>query len=476
MAAFDVDVAVVGAGAAGLSAARALAGAGVRVLVLEARDRIGGRIATVRDAALPVPIELGAEFVHGMPDSLLGIVAAAGLTMVDVPDEPWRLRDGALVPAPEVRELTRAVLDRLSTDGPDRPFAAFLEAELSSREWADARALTTAYVEGFHAADVSRIGTRGLALAESGARQPGGDRQFRILSGYDGVARWLAGGPGLEGAVRLNHVVTHVRRRPGGVELDVRTRTGSRLGTVSARCAVLTFPIGVLAATDGTAPSFEPPLPDGHREAIRTLSMGDVYKLVLRFRERFWEGAPGAPREDRETSRRDEDRARGEATGAGEAPAGESRPRGPDRSAMTFLYGGSPFTVFWTALPVRAPVLVAWAGAPAARRLAAGPVEQAVAAAVEALACLLGTDRAFVESRLEAWYHQDWIHDPFSRGAYSYLPVGGLEAQAVLRRPVDEVLFFAGEALAGEGEIGTVHGAIDSGRRAAAEVLRALGA
>src|SRR5690606_35504078 len=130
-----------------------------------------------------------------------------------------------------------------------------------------------------------RIGTRALALAEGEATRPDGDRQFRILSGYDAVARWLAAGPGLEGAVRLNHVVTYVRRHSGGVELEVRSRTGTHLGTVRARCAVLTLPIGVLAATDGAAPRFEPPLPDSHREAIQALAMGNVYKLVLRFRE-----------------------------------------------------------------------------------------------------------------------------------------------------------------------------------------------
>lgn len=460
----DADVAVVGAGAAGLAAARELAAAGVRVLVLESRDRIGGRIMTLHDPALPVPVELGAEFVHGMPESLFEIAHAAGIALADVPDERWRSRDGVPAPAPEVQRLIREVMDRVPEDGPDRPFTEFLDAEFGGEGWAEARAAVMAYIEGFHAADPDRIGTRGLAVAESSARRPGGDRQFRVLGGYDAVIRWLAAGLGLEDAVRLNHVVTRVRRRPGGVELEVESRTGARLGTVRARCAVVTLPLGVLAATDGTAPGFEPPLPGAYREAVRKLAMGDVYKLVLRFRDRFWEWEPGLA-----------------AGGSGRASRIAGLPRvdasgpGLDRSSITFLYAGPTYDVFWTALPVRAPVLVAWAGASVARRLAASPVEQAVEAAVGELAGLLGMHRGFVEGRLEAWYHHDWIHDPFTRGAYAYLPVGGLEAQAVLRRPVDGVLFFAGEALAEEGEIGTVHGAIDSGRRAAAEVLEALG-
>src|SRR5690606_14950321 len=210
---------------------------------------------------------------------------------------------------------------------------------------------------------------------------PRGDRQFRVLGGYDAVVRWVAAGLGLEDAVQLNHVVTRVRRRPRGVELDVQSRTGTRLGTVRARAAIHTLPIGVLAA----APAFDPPLPDAHREAIRTLAMGHVYKLVLRFRDRFWEWEPGTAAGGSERASRIAGLPRVDASGPG-----------LDRSSITFLYAGPTYDVFWTALPVRAPVLVAWAGASVARRLAASPVEQAVEAAVGELAGLLGMHRGFV--------------------------------------------------------------------------------
>lgn len=468
----DVDVAVVGAGAAGLSAARVLAGAGVRVAVLEARDRIGGRIATVRDNASPVPLELGPEFVHGATEELLEIVDAARLVMVDLPDVAWHSDGGGPTPAPASEARVREVLDRLDPEGPDRPFIEYLDEAWSGEDQREAREMAVRYVQGFHAAHVERIGTRALALAERASSRPGGERQFRILSGYDRVVEWLRAGPGLERAVRLNHVVETVRRAPGGVELDVCSRTGASLGTVRARCAVLTVPLGVLQAGDHSGIRFDPPLPPEHAAAIEGLAMGDVVKLVLRFRESFWE-VGGEGNRDRTTRG---DRVRG-GRPAPDAGSGSRRfAAHDDRAAMKFLFGEAPFPVWWTALPVRAPILTAWAGGPEAWRLAERAGEPPIDAAVASLARILNIDQRVVEAQLESCHAHDWIHDPYSRGAYSYLPVGGLEAQATLRRPVEGQLFLAGEALAEDGQFGTVHGAIRSGRRVAADVLAALSA
>jgi monoamine oxidase len=141
---------------------------------------------------------------------------------------------------------------------------------------------------------------------------------------------------------------------------------------------------------------------------------------------------------------------------------------------MSFLQTrGAPFHVWWTAYPLRVPVLVAWAGGPAAEALAGLGVDEVAAAAVTALADSLGVARRRVSSRvLAAWTH-DWQSDPYARGAYSYVRVGGVGSPRRLARPVEGTLFFAGEAT--EEELsGTVEGAIASGLRAARQVERAL--
>ena len=90
------DAIIIGAGAAGLAAARDLSGAGKTVVILEARERIGGRIFTNHVADVPLPIELGAEFIHGDAEETFKIVDAAGLLAYQLPDDHWMSANGKL--------------------------------------------------------------------------------------------------------------------------------------------------------------------------------------------------------------------------------------------------------------------------------------------------------------------------------------------------------------------------------------------
>ena len=99
----NVDVIILGAGVAGLAAARDLSRAGLAVCVLEARDRIGGRIYTLHDPSLPLPVELGAEFIHGTPPDIHAIVQAAGLPIYEIDGDHWRSHEGTLAPSDAIR-------------------------------------------------------------------------------------------------------------------------------------------------------------------------------------------------------------------------------------------------------------------------------------------------------------------------------------------------------------------------------------
>ncbi len=157
------DVAIVGAGVAGLAAMRILEGRAVPTLVLEARERIGGRIATVRDRRIPHPIEVGAEFVHGSAPELDEIAREAGLIVYAVDGERWRSRGGRLTRLEDFWDRLEVVARRLDARKADRSFAEFLDAAPGGRRAADARALMRSFVEGFHAADTRRISMRALA-------------------------------------------------------------------------------------------------------------------------------------------------------------------------------------------------------------------------------------------------------------------------------------------------------------------------
>jgi monoamine oxidase len=121
------EVVVIGAGAAGLAAAHALVEAGIDVVVLEARERIGGRVFTKRDPAVPVPIEPGAEFIHGSAPEVRQIAGAAGLACVDISGRRWQTVGGRLAPADDFWERIERVMRQLDAKrSPDRSFENFL--------------------------------------------------------------------------------------------------------------------------------------------------------------------------------------------------------------------------------------------------------------------------------------------------------------------------------------------------------------
>lgn len=442
------EVLILGAGVAGLAAARVLVDAGRRVLVLEARDRTGGRVRTHRDDDLPVPIELGAEFVHGTPRELWAVLDAARLRVCDAAEDHVTLDGGRLEEREDFAGALGAVLGALEDEAsrPDRSFAEFLDARFGDAAHADARRLAASYVEGFHAAGLDDVGVHGLARAEGAAS--GNDQAFRIVDGYDRVVEWLHGGAGAPPALRLRTVVHRVRWSAGRVRVEAHGPDTRRDTVFDAAACIVTLPVGVLAARADAegAVAFEPPLA-AKRDALAGIGAGHVTRVVLRFRRRFWE-----------------DRAQVPALADGVDPLQLSFVHAPDQAVP----------VWWTQRALRAPLLVGWVGGPRGAAMARLPREAMVDRCLASLAATFGRDAAGLRAELVGAHVHDWADDPFARGAYSYARVGGAGAGEALARPLDDTLFFAGEATAAGGNTGTVHGALASGQRAAREVLAAL--
>lgn len=445
----NVDVVVIGAGVAGLAAARALHDAGLELVVLEARERIGGRIFTARDAELPIGVELGAEFVHGSAPELREIARAARLTVCDIAGERWQSRSGVLQPLGEDfwSEL-ESVMSRLPDGrGRDESFEDFLKGKPGGARRTHARQLALQWVEGFHAADPALVSAK--ALAEGGS--PGDDererRLGRVLDGYDTVPRWIA--RDITDRIRLGTVVTRVEWRPGAVRVHYAA-AGEQEPAIEARAAIVSVPVGVLQALPGEtgAIAFDPPLELDPRksEALQGMEMGVVTRVGLRLKEMFWAS-------DRFVRR--------------------ARTQRLDRLAFLHTTDGD-FPVWWTAYPVASPLLIAWVGGPRARALASLGEDEIRDRAVRALARQFALSVRQASSLVVAAFTHNWQHDPFSRGAYSYVSVGGKDAPAKLARPLGGTLFFGGEASDPDGRTGTVHGAIATGRRAARQVLRVV--
>lgn len=436
----DCDVMILGAGVSGLAAARALAGAGLRIRVLEARNRIGGRILTHRDSLLRYPIELGAEFIHGHPRETLDLVEENGLTRFDVMDAHLRATANGPKQADEFWGRIQNVMARLNTKGPDRSFAEFLRSELDLDP--DTRDLAQAFVEGFHAADARYISEQGLADAEQATDdQTGAEESSRLFEGYDEIPKALLRGQPLKTtALHLNTVAREIHWRKGRVDVVTESASGAAIPrNFSAPKLLVTLPWGVLQASPNEPASVRfDPEPYGLREARTAIRMGSALRIVLQFRERFWESLTDEP--------------------------------------ISYLHGDSRalLPTWWTPMPSRAPLFVGWAGGPKAETLSQMSEARIIESATETLGSLLGITGREVKKHLQSWHFHDWQNDPFARGAYSYLAVGGTEAAKHLSEPADGTLFFAGEATRMGSTRGTVDGAIASGYRAAAQIMEAM--
>jgi monoamine oxidase len=438
-------VAVVGAGVAGLAAARELRRRGLAVVVLEARDRIGGRIFTVRDPRLPLPVELGAEFVHGAAPLTYRVLAEAGITTIDLGGEHWRAHQGRLARTEPWTPIARilAQIGPIDRHAPDRSFDDFL-ASLGDRATARDRRAARKFVEGYHAADAAEIGVRSLVPAGKGPPGDAVTQIARVHGGYDQLPNWLAGE--LQTELRLRSPVAAIDWRRAHVELAVRRDTGAVRRFVT-RAAIVTVPAGVLAAGPAQAGGLRlQPDPPRIRRSYDLVAMGAVARLACWFREFPWRAAR-----------------------AGRHPEWTAR-------AGFWQLDGPTFGVCWTAYPVCWPLAVAWSGGPRAAAVARRGRRAVESIAVGELSAAFGLPRRAVASLLAATWMHDWQRDVYSRGAYSYARVGGAGAARSLSRPVEDTLFFAGEATDTGGHTGTVEGALASGLRAARQVSRALGA
>jgi monoamine oxidase len=425
------NVLIIGAGVAGLAAARELSRAGFQVTVVEARDRIGGRVFT-QDSA-----ELGAEFIHGKPRCLLDIAERAQLQLSPVINRHWYFRNHRLSITNQFWSELERVMKAMKSVDSDESFSDFLK----QHDLGQAEAMAKLYVEGFHASRAERVSVKSLNKADEAAEAIDDDEQFRLPAGYAAVAQSLHDDAVAGGAqFFLSTIVKEIRWQPNQVEISAGSTKDDGLTNTKFSRALITLPLGVLQA--GSV-RFTPELSD-KLTAANKLAMGQVVKLVMRFREPFWERLKALTNDGSDHSLKD----------------------------LSFLHAPEELMpTWWTLLPAQLPILIGWAGGSRAEQLLVQGEAAIKNQALRTLVTIFGVEHKLIEEQLESIYYHDWYGDPFARGAYSYVPVGGLEAAGQLAAPVGNTLFFAGEATNTEGHQGTVHGAIATGLRAAREII-----
>jgi monoamine oxidase len=404
---------------AGLAAARSLSDAGWPVRLIEARNRIGGRVNTNRDWG--VPLEMGASWIHGTKDNPL-VPLAEKVQAQLVPTDYYKPAKLAIDPRLQPMTYNEKTWRNLVADARDEVDGGSLGAavnaqatreELSDRERAELAYYVNTEIEDEYAADADQLSA---TTFDRGKYSDG--PQVVITSGYDALPRLLA--DGLQ--IILNTTVNSIVRQGNSVAVQAADRS------FEGPAAIVTVPLGVLQA--GTI-TFDPPLPDAHAHAVGALGFGVLSKSYFRFERRTWD---------------------------------------VENAFCQFLGSDGGTWAQWFTLPIAAgPIVLAFNAGHRGRSVESTSPSELMAGALPIARQLFGNGIAPVEVR-----SSNWTVDPYARGSYSFhAPGSGLDDRRRLQEPISDRLYLAGEAV-GVDNPGTVHGALLSGQSAAAELMRRL--
>ena len=418
-----MSILVIGAGMAGAAAARASADAGQDVIVLEARDRVGGRVHTRRDIVNGVPVELGAEYLHGEKVPTWALVNELGLATLH-----WNKQDDSLVRLESGERLTMRQAraqhpDFDLTRSWDLPEVEPHPADEDLYHYLSRLGFTAEQLQYTRRSYANAMGESIHSISTHEAYsgwhdETAGTQDWRVMAGYDTLVKHLLDGID----VRLNTVVRHVDWEGDSVRVETDG------DSFQAERVIITLPTGVLLESV----SFSPPLPDEKRAAINDLRMGPGYKIVYVFDE------PILP------------------------------------EGITALYSRHNPPMWWSPTFGHADApqfaITAFATGDWAREL-----EKLGETGIQQQG--LQTLRAELDNVPDptAVHIVDWTADPFAGGVYSVASPGAASRRSVLGEPLAGKLYWAGEATAKSTWSATVHGAYATGQRAAAQVIDASG-
>jgi monoamine oxidase len=416
------SIIIIGAGAAGLMAAHILSKAGKKVIVLEARNRTGGRIHTLSDELFFKNTELGAEFVHGDLPVTLNLLKEASIGFRSADAEMWRYDNGRFEENSMVIDEWDLLIEKLDQLQKDVPVWDFVEDQFPGDEYANLRSGVWSFVSGYDTADPHTASA--FALRNEWKNEDQG-AQHRIEGGYCAVINYLANAcKKAGGEIFLNAVAKEVWWEKDHVK--VTTSDGTHY---EAKQLLIAAPLGVLKAKNGEigAISITPGLPE-HTKAIQQMGFGAVIKLLFEFNTTFW-------LDDQMVAM-----------------------AGKNIAKMGYLFSDEEIPTWWTQTPDHSNVLTGWIGGPAAAGKLHMTDTQLLDQGLQSLANIFNRDFEELKGKLIAYRIINWTADPFTRGSYAY-------------DTVEDALFFAGDFLYEGTAMGTVEAALTSGKDVAERIL-----
>jgi monoamine oxidase len=417
------DLLIIGAGASGLLAAYDLSGKKIKLAILEARDRIGGRAHTITGNGFSSPVETGAEFVHGKLPITLSLLKKSGLSYHPVMGKSYTVHNGALKKEEEPDPHWKELVEKMNSLQNDMPLADFLESYFHGSQYQELRHSVTRFAQGFDAADPKKVSTISLRDEWENENE---ENQYRIEKGYSSLFNWMA-----ESCLK-NDAELHLSQPVSTIDhtaedIIITCANGEKF---SSKKVLVTVPLGVWQAPPGSQAciTYIPSLPEKH-VAAKLMGFGNVIKVVIEFTGFFWEnnGTLSMP-------------------GAG------------------FIFSDAIFPTWWTQNPLNVAQLNGWMAGPPSEKYKASGEEQLREIAIESLSGILRINKDLLKQKIKSIVVTDWSKDEWSMGAYSYDTIHSKPAKKILNMPVNDKLFFAGEALYEGRHNGTVEAAFESAR------------
>jgi monoamine oxidase len=422
-----VDVIIIGAGAAGLSAARILLKSGKSVCILEARERIGGRIHTIQGEGFTAPVEAGAEFMHGELPLTKALMKEANVSYRSGEGRTWTVESNQLTEGDLFHDDWDLFMDRLNKLTHDITIGDFLRTYFSDPKYESLTNAVKRFVQGYDAADVEKASA--LALREEWSSED--IKGFRPEGGYSQLMDYLLAQIQKRGAeVKLSTIVTKIQWKAGRVEIIT-----DKNEKFESRAALITIPVTLLKRQ---AIIFEPSLIH-HEEVLQHLEVGGVIKFLVEFKERIWE------RKNSSMHR--------------------LMPR------LNFIFSDAFVPTWWTQNPAEVPLLTGWLAGPVIQTLQQDD-DTLLNNAFKSLSYLFGCTEEQLSNEVRAAKVINWAADSFALGAYAYKTLKTSSALNVFTEPVENTLYFAGEAFYDGTEMGTVEAALASGEETAKRLAK----
>lgn len=419
------DIIVIGGGAAGLIAARRLAQAGNDVTVIEAGKRLGGRMYTINGNGFTAPVEAGAEFIHGDVEVTLGLLKEAGIGYTRTAGKMYRSNNGKWQEEEEMIDGWDELTEKMNTLTEDKTLQAFLQLYFAGDKYAALRTQVNNFAEGFDVADPAKVSV--FMLRDEWEHE---GPNYRVNGGYITLVNYLENECLKAGAsIQLGEVVKAINWSAG--EVKVYTNAA----TYRASKVLVTIPIALLQNNQASnAIKFTPHLTE-YTKAANDIGYGNVVKVILEFSKPFWN---------------------------------------EHKKNAGFIISNEFMPVWWTQYPDKATTLTGWLGGPKASALRGVSKKEILEKSLNALCSIFNIILDEMNSYLIASEVFDWQENLLSAGAYSYATPATKKALDILIKPMDNTIYFAGEAVYNGEHPGTVEAALVSGLNAAAAILESL--